>query len=385
MAKFHINKAGEAKPCRAKKRKCRFSGEMHFDSLDKAEKFAEFIAETYAKNEDNNTVKKKTVKKQAQKETADTTKQNYNKRLNITYRTNENNHNGYYNSRIVTGLVDYREIPQTHHTKLGFKDHEIIQQDMTIHEESYMSKSFAVMQSKREIELAKLTDKERKALYLFTKNDEYEYINHCLYQGFRKDSSGNSPDRVKNYMNRNDTAVRNIVSSLDNALLKASQNGLQRTLYRGVDADSVLFRRSSAKVWAQNNLLVGEEIVFPGFQSCSNSPVVGLDYARRGGLVYEIVTPEGLNISFTSDFPDEQETLLPRQSRFLVVSRDELNVHVSQKDEKNVGENVAQSSAQRDLTTITRSLPVTFVRLLALNSRGEILDGTNSDTREKFV
>src|SRR5699024_4041978 len=67
------------------------------------------------------------------------------------------------------------------------------------------------------------------------------------------------------------------------------------------------------------------------------------------GLVYEILTPEGINITDKSHYTTEHEVVLPRDSKYIVA-----------------GVQKSQNGGA-------------CVQLVAVNNNGEVLAGTNSD------
>jgi len=363
MKKYHINSKGDVKPCNATQRVCRFGGDdTHYSNFEEALKVAE------KQNESDNNTQPMTIKKDTKNSHK---KKVYNSRLNVEYTKNLDNEEGYFNELVVSGKVDYTKLDNKNHRELGFLEHESNSSGNAkiIKKKSFMSQSGIFKLGEKE---AKLTSEEWDAVNEIS-TDSYEWINGALYSDNPHDlleDNGVSPKFL-------DELTKNI----DSALSKGPKQ--QRTLYRGVRKDSRVFTSDNKKVavseWVENNLKVGEEIVFDGYQSASPNPDVAMDYAggaelsmvgslrKKGlasdGLLYEIITPEGLNISSISDFPEEQEVLLPRKSRYVVVGVEKANVIC---DKKGVAD-------------------TTVVRLMAMNSKGEILDGSNSDELEETV
>lgn len=74
------------------------------------------------------------------------------------------------------------------------------------------------------------------------------------------------------------------------------------------------------------------------------------------GMLFEILTPEGVNVTSVSEYRSELEVLLPRNQTYVVVGHKEI---VNDEDYPEYNQKVVQ--------------------LVAINSKGEVLDGTNAD------
>jgi hypothetical protein len=74
------------------------------------------------------------------------------------------------------------------------------------------------------------------------------------------------------------------------------------------------------------------------------------------GMLFEILTPEGVNVTSVSEYRSEREVLLPRNQTYVVVGHKEI---VNDEDYPEYNQKVVQ--------------------LVAINSKGEVLDGTNAD------
>jgi hypothetical protein len=114
-----------------------------------------------------------------------------------------------------------------------------------------------------------------------------------------------------------------------------------------------------AEEWAKKGTLVGDHLTFDGYQSASSSYSVASDtYASdRGSVIFALSTPEGVNISSISSYPEEQEVVLPRKSSYRVVGKYE--------EERKPG-NI-----------------VTIVQLVAVNSRKEVLNERDREEGKK--
>jgi hypothetical protein len=168
----------------------------------------------------------------------------------------------------------------------------------------------------------------------------------------------NTPEKITK---RN---IRHVVEHLDSALSKGAKT--QRIVYRGVSLGSPIFDGyTSARQYVKENLSLGSVIEFSAYQSASAHAGVGHAYAERGtgnGIIYEILTPEGINITDVSDVIIEREVLLPRNQRYTVVG-----THTMMTGSYEPG----RSS-------------VSIVQLVAVNKNGEVLDGTNADPIDPF-
>lgn len=71
--------------------------------------------------------------------------------------------------------------------------------------------------------------------------------------------------------------------------------------------------------FVEENYTLGQEVKFDGYQSTTASPAVGAGYASGHGILFEIKTSSGLNASSISHYDMEQEVVLPRDSRYMVV------------------------------------------------------------------
>lgn len=128
-----------------------------------------------------------------------------------------------------------------------------------------------------------------------------------------------------------------------------------RVVYRGTSLTSIQMDKEPD---------VGDDISFPTFQSTSSNPSVALlfgktavDDNRDTGveepmLIMEISTPEGISVGNVAGPEYEAEVILPRGARYVVVGKYKLD--------PKLGDG-------------------TVVQMVAVNSKGELLDGTNDD------
>jgi len=299
----------------------------------------------------------------------------YDEELNVSSYNNEgllcDNH--YFNNKTVTGLLDYTKIdgkPETDE-KLGFRK-------MTKQYDIYTDNpvGYDALEEFKEMsrsEVKDFTSDESTVVREFSVST-YEWLNDALYQ---KEVAKGVGTKAKNFAEKLESAnysksertfkaLTETVEKMDGALSKGPKK--QRTLYRGVASYASLFNSKSGTKsvsdWVDENLEIGKEIKFDGYQSATPKPQAMGSFLSNKGLMYEIITPEGVNISSNSSFAKEYEVTLPRDAKYTVVSINK-NVDVQHGDDK------YSHSISKD---------VTVVRLIATNSKGEILDGTNSDT-----
>lgn len=209
--------------------------------------------------------------------------------------------------------------------------------------------------------LSSLTEEEKESITFFS-SSAFRDFNRVMYK--RKPVDKSKEDEYKSIMN-----------DLDNAIEKAPR--VDKIVYRGLSGTASMFEEDFVNMenlfsdiddldddeldsffnndkvdeYVRDNLNLGSEIEFSGYQSTSFSPSVASDYAT-GGILFEIKTPQGLNISSISNFSSEEEVLLPRSSRYKVVG--------VQKDEY-------QASNAKYI-----------VQLIAINDEGRIMKPTDN-------
>lgn len=231
---------------------------------------------------------------------------------------------GYTTGQTVTGVIDHTQITPKTYLELGFDKRQFNKRPQS---DAADKMSYDVSAE----EMSVMTKEEKKAIRFFTGKD-YKWFNKALYE------------RKNILIEQFETQVK----GLDSAMEKAPK--VQKVVYRGVRRNSELFGNSSIREWTNENMKPGTEVVFDGYQSSTTSTHVAEHYQQgSSGLVYEIMTPEGLNVTSESVYTQEIEVILPRSSRYMVVGM--------------------QQSPAGGAT----------VQLVAINSKGEVLDGTNAD------
>lgn len=295
----------------------------------------------------------------------------YNPNLNIDLTEHEGHlvDITYFNKKSISGVLDYTKLAETSDEDLGFhkldKVYDIneIRKNLTVDDYMNLAKE----------EVKDMTKDDTTALNYFTSNN-YKWVNNALFQKKvhegpeGKDVSKATLDKVIDSYEHDKESLKKITQHLDEALAKGPKQ--QRIVYRGVGDHADFLRNEkgtkiSADKWVDQNLEVGKEIKFDGYQS-STPTASGLGgYASSNGIVYEIITPEGVNVESVTAFSGEQEITLPRNARYTVASIT-----------KNVDVKISSYSTKKNNT---------IVRLIAINSKGEVLDGTNSDPVEPIT
>ena len=241
---------------------------------------------------------------------------------------------GYIKEHVLSGVLRHDMIDDASHKELGFDGKDLLTKDPN---EELNKKLYGISMD----EIKPLTYDEKDSLTFFT-SSSYEWFNNILY---RKSAPSNE---TKAQTSEN---VKRVVGHLDSAMTKAPKT--QKIVYRGVPAGSGLFIGKGVHQWVDENLTQGKEIVFDGYQSSTPDLRSAKSYkGYAGGLIYEIMTPEGINVTSISHYANEHEIILPRSSRYAVVG--------------------VQKTSDGGAV----------VQLVAINSKGEVLDGTNADTPE---
>lgn len=272
-------------------------------------------------------------------------------------------------------------------------------------DESYKAFGFQSPEDKRPVplsryELIKLSRKELKgatigevdALHLYTGNS-YKWINGAMYSASKDASrkyliegqdsldhtehhqySTDVDEELSSYRNhqyvsagmRTKAHFTEIVNNIDSGMEKSPKQ--QRILYRGMKAKHSAFKNMSISDYVDGNYPLGQEVEFDGFQSASYSPGVGARYADDDGLIFEIKTPSGVNVTGVSEFANESEVLLPRNSRYMVVG-----VHKDVEKYEYKGNHF--TGDKRD---------VTVVQLVEITDKGYVKDETNFSALPAF-
>lgn len=298
------------------------------------------------------------------------------KKINIKSSANEGElvEKKYFASRTVSGQVNYNELSENSYIEFGFEE---ISEDIDYYEDRELRSSQDDILALSKHETSGLDFKEKAAIKFFTSND-YEWFNDAIYSKgaslnpkVRNSESRDPMDQVQKegdliYINEDEQNVRalnSISKKLDEALTKGPK--IQRVIYRGKSANSKSFKDyENVKDWIGKNAKLGQEVKFDGYQSATADMSVAARNEYSGwkapGLIYEILTPEGINITSESNYVTEREVLLPRDSRYMVVG-----VHYDQ-TKSHLGHKAH------------------VVQLVAINETGEVLTGDNASPKKSI-
>lgn len=293
----------------------------------------------------------------------------------------------YFARKQVSGTIDYNKLNETSYKEFGFATVDPVD-NLTSRMDQYQdSVDYRTHVKLSRAELNDLDERELRALSVFSNSELYEHINVPLYnstddeeilQGQYDDvedtvdllSGDVMSDEFEDFYPEELLTKRNyaeLINNLDSAIAKGP--GEQRVLYRGVSAASGFIMNYYGSVddygvddYVEKNFTLGSEIQFNGYQSSSSNPLIAKRFANEGfGVVCEILTPAGINMSSMSDFDEESEVLLPRQSRYMVVGTHKIKRNGKSPSETNI------------------------VQLVAINDKGEVLTAANMRTPSPLV
>lgn len=156
-------------------------------------------------------------------------------------------------------------------------------------------------------ELEHLTEEHRTAINEFS-SQKYKAVSKALYKGGLDDAEEESASQI-----------RNIITGIDAAFMEAPLKN--RVVYRGVQKDEThLLKAGNTQNYVAAAYSEGNFITIDGFQSTTVDPRVAADYSsEEGGLMFEMVSLSGMNISDSSQYAGECEVLLPRKTHWKVV------------------------------------------------------------------
>lgn len=296
------------------------------------------------------------------------------KELNIASAENEGEFVdfNYFLSKRIAGTINYNKLTVDSYKEFGFKDVDP-SKDNSYFSNRELAIELEELKTISDIELTELNENEKASVKFFT-SYSFKWFNNALYSKgksleeennyfktkdpFEKDDYGELNIYDNNTVAKNKDNVEKISSFIDSALAKAPK--IQRVVYRGVSASNPAFTKygGNVKAWIQDNAKLGQELQFDGYQSSTLDVSTANDFTRSesGGLIYEIITPEGLNVTSISRFAHEQEVLLPRESRYMVVG---------------VHEDIRRASIGGTVTHV--------VQLVAIDDKGAILTGEKDE------
>jgi hypothetical protein len=252
----------------------------------------------------------------------------------------------YVQPQIIDGVIDYTKLDENSYKAFGFNEvkttagesHKLKSTEDKSERNEETGYMMHTLEELSQAELKDMSPEQRAALRMFTSN-EYEWINASLYakKDFRLSESdpehqpyfvGAKLEPNAHYGSTSHTPemLREVVTHMDAALENAPR--VQRLVYRGMSPGNAAFKQTSTPApydktnvehWMDENIVLGKEMVFDGYQSSSMDGHVAMDYSGSGGVVYEILTSEGANVVSVSEYDHENEVILPRNSRYMVV------------------------------------------------------------------
>jgi hypothetical protein len=232
--------------------------------------------------------------------------------------------------------------PLPHYRDYGFTNPAV---ESRAHEE--VENDVQLAESKAEMK--KLNKEQRNAVSIFTSNN-YKWINGALYGmnsflreegyvyprnpnlsvGFEKPVAKMAFEETKFRVETTPSQAADYINLLDKAMHAAPLKS--RVVYRGV-AEHSEHIDYDVSGYIKKNYSLGQEVVFDAYQSTTTSPTTAVNYAREDGIIFEMKTISGVNAHAISHYEDEQEIVIPRQTRWKVVGVHE-NVKYSTRDKK---------------------------------------------------
>lgn len=156
-------------------------------------------------------------------------------------------------------------------------------------------------------ELEHLTEEHKAAIREFS-SPAYRAISGALYAGHLSEDQSGDTEKIKN-----------AITGIDAAFMESPLKN--RVVYRGVRKEEKrLVQSGSAQAYAAENYREGEVITVDGYQSTTVDPRVAAGYSsEEGGIMFEMVSLSGMNISDSSEYGGECEVLIPRNTHWKVV------------------------------------------------------------------
>jgi hypothetical protein len=282
-----------------------------------------------------------------------------------------------------SGLIDYTKLDEESYLDFGFQP---------ISQSRYSGMPLKEFVEVSKSELKDIPRDEKQALRFFT-SAHFGWVNKALYQQnqegdvepvlmpdqgehksrfdgkkFSKKEEFNPDYDELKYTEKTPSLIEELTTKIDSAMEKSHKQ--QRIVYRGINIyhPAVLAygkQHKSAAVgtvkYVEDHYALGQEVTFDGYQSTSFSPTVAADYASENGIVFEIKASSGLNVSSVSHFDIEQEVIMPRNSRYMVVG-------VHHKQEYIYGDNGKYQGTQK----------LNVVQLVEITDDGYVRDESNA-------
>lgn len=280
--------------------------------------------------------------------------------------------NGYYlDEKQISGRIDYTALTKDSYKDFGFQDSDGDSLSRTSISNKWEIEDLSA------VELKALSPIEQTALRLFT-TSQYEWINGALYGGKYGLDNETKPHKpyfvgekalpdAYHYEAENSATpsfLKELTGHMDAGLDRGPKQ--QRVLYRGMSNGNRVFNpkdyndTDASKRWVDENIKLGQEMIFDGYQSASVDAAIGLDYAKNNGVLYEIRTASGVNVTNVSEFDFEKEVILPRGARYMVVG-----VH----QDKTINSNGRKIGN------------VSIVQLVEITEAGDIVDSEHTQAR----
>lgn len=284
----------------------------------------------------------------------------------------------YLSPQQISGQINYTKLDEESYKAFGFQ------------EPSEQRKTELTLDDFKQLSKEELTDYPlglQKALRYFT-SGSFEWVNSALFE----DRNGtpmtdrdpekspyqpvftNAPHSADQPMppswtlgadeNETPELFKEAVTKIDLAM--ANSHKQQRVLYRGMGPEHGAFLDTSVEEYVNKNMSLGQEVVFDGYQSSTYAPNVAADYSGHGGLIFEVKTASGVNVTGVSAFPSEREVLLPRNTRYMVVG-----VHKGVEWSGSSRRNLSSSYITEERSGIT------LVQLVEITEDGNVRDETN--------
>lgn len=206
---------------------------------------------------------------------------------------------------------------------LGFRLHDVNPREHT------SPSKIAEYAEKSRGDISRLSEEERRAIDFYTGSD-YRRFQRVLFRRVEPTSSERE-------------VYQEVMKNLDAAIDKATRE--DKIVYRGMTGTATILEPdfeameedfdafmdadwdhddfdedpfedgydTKLNEYVEEKLRVGKTVEFEGYQSTTLSPFVASDYAT-GGILFEIKTPEGLNVMSESNFQNEEEVILPRRA-----------------------------------------------------------------------
>jgi hypothetical protein len=286
---------------------------------------------------------------------------------------------GYISAVQNSGVIDYTKLNGKSYKEFGFQSPK---------EKRINKMPLDEIREKSEIEMSGWSTIERKSAKTFTSN-AYKWINRALYN---KDENTPAlrerpddyvspyndelnPEGPKNHANPKDDLgptvtgssrpefFKDFTSKLDTALAEKPL-GEQRILYRGMGPWHDAFNGYDADVsqYVDDNYSLGQEVKFDGYQSASYSVGIAATYAGDEGILFEIKSASGINVTNSSAFTREAEVIFPRDARYMIVG-----IHKNTRFK--FEDACTDDNSPRD--------DVTIVQLIEITEQGAVRDSSN--------